>query len=99
MDSKGDEMVSALLLEQAALADLQLPMPSRRKFAFHMAMAAARYEKSGMVCSLSFVVRLLTEALFSIAKEILVTAMPLSSRFDISLGRCYRSPFLLHQSR
>lgn len=44
-----DEIISALLLEQAALADLQLPRASRRKFAFHMTMAAARYERTGMV--------------------------------------------------
>ncbi|ORY80223.1 ER-golgi trafficking TRAPP I complex 85 kDa subunit-domain-containing protein [Leucosporidium creatinivorum] len=43
-----DEISSALLLEQAALADLHLPKPSRRKYAFHLAMAAARYEKSGL---------------------------------------------------
>ncbi|KAK4054931.1 hypothetical protein OIV83_000855 [Microbotryomycetes sp. JL201] len=42
-----DELCSALLLEQAALADLHLPRPLRRKYAFHMAMAAARYEKCG----------------------------------------------------
>ena len=44
-----DEFSSALLLEQAAIADLHLPRPSRRKYAFHMAMAAARYEKCGYV--------------------------------------------------
>lgn len=44
-----DEVSSALLLEQAAIADLNLPKTSRRKYAFHMAMAAARYEKSGLV--------------------------------------------------
>jgi hypothetical protein len=42
---------SALLLEQAAIADLNLPKTSRRKYAFHMSMAAARYEKSGLVRS------------------------------------------------
>ncbi|KAM0755961.1 hypothetical protein T439DRAFT_376232 [Meredithblackwellia eburnea MCA 4105] len=45
---ESDEVASAILLEQAAIADLHLPMPSRRKFAFHMAMAATRYEKSGI---------------------------------------------------
>lgn len=52
--SQADELSSALLLEQAAIADLHLPMPSRRKYAFHMSMAAARYEKTGMVRSLLF---------------------------------------------
>lgn len=42
-----DEFSSALLLEQAAISDLHLPRPSRRKYAFHMAMAAARFEKTG----------------------------------------------------
>lgn len=49
---QSDEGYSALLLEQAALADLQLPFPSKRKYAFHMAMAAARYEKTGLVGSI-----------------------------------------------
>ncbi|KAM0793278.1 hypothetical protein ACM66B_000739 [Microbotryomycetes sp. NB124-2] len=42
-----DELCSALLLEQAAIADLHQPRPLRRKYAFHMSMAAARYEKCG----------------------------------------------------
>ncbi|KAL8283651.1 hypothetical protein RQP46_005446 [Phenoliferia psychrophenolica] len=43
-----DEVASAILLEQAAIADLHLPLASRRKYGFHMAMAATRYEKSGL---------------------------------------------------
>lgn len=46
---ESEEVAAGLLLEQAAIADLHLPMPSRRKFGFHMTMAAARYEKSGIV--------------------------------------------------
>ncbi|KAK4704695.1 trafficking protein particle complex subunit 8, partial [Phenoliferia sp. Uapishka_3] len=45
---ESDEVASAILLEQAAIADLHLPLASRRKYAFHMAMAATRYEKSGI---------------------------------------------------
>ncbi|KAK4058005.1 hypothetical protein OIO90_000744 [Microbotryomycetes sp. JL221] len=44
---ESDELCSALLLEQAAIADLHLPRSSKRKFAFHMSMAAARFEKCG----------------------------------------------------
>lgn len=46
---QAEEMISAILLEQAALCDLRLPRSSMRKYAFHMAMAAARYEKCGLV--------------------------------------------------
>ncbi|BGP44635.1 hypothetical protein JCM10450v2_000449 [Rhodotorula kratochvilovae] len=47
-----EEIVAAVLLEQAALAELVLVRPGatprRRKYAFWMAMAAARYEKCGV---------------------------------------------------
>ncbi|GAA6008142.1 uncharacterized protein JCM10292_001859 [Rhodotorula paludigena] len=54
--AEADEVVSAVLLEQAAIADLHAPVGvvgassrgRRRKYAFHMAMAAARYEKCGV---------------------------------------------------
>ena len=67
---EADEVVSAVLLEQAALADWKAPVGilggtggggglkagkegeirgRRRKYAFHLAMAAARYEKCGIV--------------------------------------------------
>lgn len=46
---ESEEVAAGLLLEQAAIADLRLPMPSKRKFAFHLTLAAARYEKSGIV--------------------------------------------------
>lgn len=57
--AEADEVVSAVLLEQAAIADLHAPVGvvgassrgRRRKYAFHMAMAAARYEKCGVVRS------------------------------------------------
>lgn len=42
-----EEIPSAILLEQAAFADLRLPKPAMRKFAFHLVLAAQRYE----VCS------------------------------------------------
>ncbi|SCZ90825.1 BZ3500_MvSof-1268-A1-R1_Chr1-3g02288 [Microbotryum saponariae] len=51
---EAEEITSAVLLEQAALADLRLPrahggMAGRnRKFGFHMIMAAKRYEKCGV---------------------------------------------------
>ncbi|GAA5918451.1 hypothetical protein JCM1841_003975 [Sporobolomyces salmonicolor] len=50
---EADEVASAVLLEQAALADLKLgeggrERAHRRKYAVHMVMAAARYEKSGL---------------------------------------------------
>lgn len=44
-----DEVPSAILLEQAAISDLHLPRVSRRKYAFHMTMAATRFEKCGLV--------------------------------------------------
>lgn len=72
---EADEVVSAVLLEQAALADWKAPVGilggttggggglkagkegeirgRRRKYAFHLAMAAARYEKCGIVSRLS----------------------------------------------
>ena len=75
---EADEVVSAVLLEQAALADWKAPVGvgggavgsgggsgsgsgteaerevrgRRRKYAFHLAMAAARYEKCGIVSRL-----------------------------------------------
>ncbi|GAA5861311.1 hypothetical protein JCM1840_005328 [Sporobolomyces johnsonii] len=50
---EADEVANAVLLEQAALADLKLGeggrgRAHRRKYAVHMVMAAARYEKSGL---------------------------------------------------
>ncbi|GAA5866902.1 hypothetical protein JCM3774_004598 [Rhodotorula dairenensis] len=53
---EADEVVCAVLLEQAALADSNAPVGfaghsgkgRRRKYAFHLAMAAARYEKCGV---------------------------------------------------
>ncbi|BGP12587.1 hypothetical protein JCM10213v2_000504 [Rhodosporidiobolus nylandii] len=51
----GEEVAAAVLLEQAALADLRAEgrwegakKGRRRRFALHMAMAAARYEKCGV---------------------------------------------------
>lgn len=46
---KAEEIPSAILLEQAALADLRLPRPAMRRYAFHLVMAAQRYEKCGQV--------------------------------------------------
>lgn len=61
---EAEEVVSAVLLEQAAKADWHTPVGilaggssgasnkgRRRKYAFHLAMAAARYEKCGIVSS------------------------------------------------
>ncbi|KAI5480856.1 (transport protein particle) complex protein Trs85 [Pseudohyphozyma bogoriensis] len=45
---ESEEITSAVLLEQAAISDLMLPLPSKRKYGFHMTMAAARYEKTGL---------------------------------------------------
>lgn len=44
-----EELASAILLEQAAIADLRLPKPATRKHALHMVMAAVRYERCGFV--------------------------------------------------
>lgn len=44
---QAEEVSSALLLEQAALADLRLPHPATRKFALHSVMAAHRYQACG----------------------------------------------------
>ena len=46
---QAEEIPSAILLEQAALADLRLPKPAMRRYAFHLVMAAQRYEKCGQV--------------------------------------------------
>ena len=51
--SQVEEIPSAILLEQAALADLRLLKPAMRRYAFHLVMAAQRYEKCGQVCPLS----------------------------------------------
>ncbi|GAA5969255.1 hypothetical protein JCM11641_007530 [Rhodosporidiobolus odoratus] len=55
-ESLGEEVVAAVLLEQAALADLRVEKRwigdeggrRRRKFGLHMGMAAVRYEKCGV---------------------------------------------------
>ena len=53
-----EEISSGLLLEQAAIADLSMPRPRRRKFAFHLCMAAQRYEKAGLVRAKQALLRL-----------------------------------------
>jgi hypothetical protein len=51
---EAEEVVSAVLIEQAALAEVMGGgKQRRRKYAFCMAMAAARYEKCGIVSFLS----------------------------------------------
>lgn len=45
-----EDVPSAILLEQAAIADLRGSRQLTRKHAFHSVMAARRYEQSGQVC-------------------------------------------------
>jgi ER-Golgi trafficking TRAPP I complex 85 kDa subunit len=47
--TKVEEISSALLLEQAAIANLRLAIPARRRFGFLSVMAAHRYETAGQV--------------------------------------------------
>lgn len=44
-----DELPSALMIEQAAMAMLRLPHPARRRFALLMIVATHRYQKTGPV--------------------------------------------------
>jgi hypothetical protein len=53
-----DELPSALMIEQAAMAMLRLHHPARRRFALLMTVAAHRYQKTGPV-SFSFHCRFL----------------------------------------
>lgn len=92
-DEQMDEVSSALLLEQAAIADLNLPRCSRRKYAFHMAMAAARYEKSGLVSRLF---RFFLSPSSSLSTELTPPAgraqKPLSRRCLSQAATLYRLP-------
>lgn len=69
-----EEITAALLLEQAAVAELSIyDTPFRRKAAFHLSMAAQRYEKTGYV-SAPFRVREIwcvraTDALLEMARS------------------------------
>lgn len=47
MTSEDSDLRSALLLEQAALCYLQNPIPHYRKYAFHMVLAAHRFQRAG----------------------------------------------------
>lgn len=47
--SQMDELPSALMIEQAAMAMLRLQRPARRRFSLLMTIAAHRYQKTGHV--------------------------------------------------
>lgn len=47
MTSEDSDLRSALLLEQAAFCYISSPLPYYRKFAFHMVLAAHRYQRAG----------------------------------------------------
>lgn len=47
MTSEDSDLRSALLLEQAALCYLQNTIPHHRKYAFHMVLAAHRFQRAG----------------------------------------------------